>query len=167
MSRPRIQKITLGRTLAIISVLILLFFVAGYFHNKTVGKAVLPNGLTRVSILTARGSVELDIEQAKTEFERERGLQFRKVLPKDQGMLFVYAEEVKRNFWMKDMLIALDFLFIDGNLHIVNIERNVQPCEANPCPVLSSKIPVLFVLEVNAGTVDGEFIKEGDPVIIQ
>jgi hypothetical protein len=98
-------------------------------------------------------------ELAVTQEERERGLMFRKKLGFDQGMLFVFEEEGFHSFWMKNMFISLDFIWLDKEKRIVHIKQNVPPCEQEPCPVYSSKVPSMFFLELKAGSVEKRNLK--------
>ncbi len=98
-------------------------------------------------------------ELAVTQEERERGLMYRKKLGFDQGMLFVFKEEGFHSFWMKNMLIPLDFIWLDKEKRIVHIEQNVPPCEQEPCPTYTSKVPAMFFLELKAGSVEKRNLK--------
>ena len=73
---------------------------------------------------------------------------FRKELGKDEGMLFIWEEDALRQFWMKNTLINLDILFINSDFKIVNIEERAQ---SGSTRIISSKFPVKYVLEINAG----------------
>ena len=93
-------------------------------------------------------------ELAVSDEERQRGLMFREQLRVDQGMLFVFEEESKYAFWMKNTLIPLDMIWIDKDRRIVHIRRNVPPCKDDPCPSYGPDRPGLFVLELVAGASD-------------
>ena len=58
------------------------------------------------------------VEVAITPEERQRGLMERELLQEDNGMLFVFSEEDVYSFWMKNMEINLDIIWInaDGNV---------------------------------------------------
>jgi hypothetical protein len=103
------------------------------------------------------------IEVADTVEERTRGLSGREYLPQDSGMLFVFSEPNIPGFWMKDMNISLDMIWIDGNLVVKDITRNAVP-DSYPI-VFTPHTKILYVLEVNAGV--AENIKVGDKVSIQ
>ncbi len=92
-------------------------------------------------------------ELAVSDAERARGLMNREIINPDQGMLFVFDYEGVHSMWMKNMLIPLDFLWLDREQRIVHIEENVPPCERDPCPSYASKIPAMYVLELKAGSI--------------
>jgi hypothetical protein len=98
-------------------------------------------------------------ELAVTQEERERGLMYRKKLGFDQGMLFIFKEEGFHSFWMKNMFIPLDFIWLDKEKRIIHIEQNVPPCEKEPCPTYTSKLPAMFFLELKAGSVEKRNLK--------
>ncbi len=91
-------------------------------------------------------------ELAVTPEERAKGLMFRQKIEFDQGMLFVFEREGIYSFWMKNMVIPLDLIWLDKEKRIVHVERNVLPCDEDPCPTYTSKIPALYVLELEAGS---------------
>jgi hypothetical protein len=76
-------------------------------------------------------------------------------------MLFVFESVVNSPFWMKDMIIPLDILFIDSQGYIVDIKEEQQPCSGNYCPPISSKESFMYVLEVNSGFCEENGIEEG------
>ena len=45
--------------------------------------------------------------------------------PDDGGMLFVFTREEERSFWMPDTYFNLDIIFLDKNLTIIGLEKNV------------------------------------------
>lgn len=101
------------------------------------------------------------VEIAATPEAQERGLMFRKSMPADHGMLFVFDRQMPRSFWMKNTYIPLDILFIraDGTIH--HIARNAVPLDETPVP---SNGPVMHVLEINGGVAQMLGIREGDKV---
>ena len=105
--------------------------------------------------------IHLDIEIAKTDYEVQTGLMYRKDMGDRQGMLFVFEDEAPHSFYMKNTLIALDILFIDSDLKIVNIHRDAQPLNEAGIP---SGGPVQYVLEVKAGMSERWGLEEGDRI---
>ena len=94
------------------------------------------------------------VEVAKTEEEKEEGLQGRTKLGDSEGMLFDFSDEVGEvSMWMKDTLIPLDIVFINDDEEVVYVADGV--------PNSTSKITaqdVAYVLEINSGS----GIQEGD-----
>lgn len=115
----------------------------------------------RVSIRSA----SLRVELAQTSEELQRGLQYRDSLPKDQGMLFIFPQNVEAMFWMKNTLFPIDILWIDENRKIIHIEKNVPPCFEQICPTYGPKESVLYVLEANPGFADAHGIAVGDEAV--
>ena len=104
------------------------------------------------------------VELAVTPDEKSLGLMFREHLDADKGMLFVYPSEGERHFWMKNTLIPLDMIWINSAGEVVSISRNVQPCNTEPCPIISPGKKVQYVLELNAGTSDRIGLITGDKI---
>ncbi len=83
--------------------------------------------------------------------ERRLGLSGRRNLGDYEGMLFIMNKEELSSFWMKDMLISLDMIFIDSKGFIVDIKEGLKPCEKTSCPNIYPSSPFKYVLEVNSG----------------
>ena len=96
-----------------------------------------------------------------------RGLMERESLAEDRGMIFIFSDEKIRSFWMKNTLIPLDLIFMAADGRVVDIKKDFLPCQSDPCETYSSAGPAKYVLEINAGQVDKNNIKPGDPAIIK
>ena len=92
-------------------------------------------------------NVELAIEID----EQVRGLMFREHLDSDKGMLFIFKEELKHSFWMKNVLIPLDIIWINENKEVVFISENTQPCGEFICSTIKPIENAKYVLEINGG----------------
>ncbi|MGF1593022.1 MAG: DUF192 domain-containing protein [Kiloniellaceae bacterium] len=115
-----------------------------------------------LSIETAAGAThDFTVEIAATADQRAQGLMFRDRMAADAGMLFLFEGAQVRAMWMKNTLIPLDMLFIDGEGKIVRIEERTVPHSER---AISSGGPVTAVLELNAGTASRLVIKPGDRV---
>lgn len=101
-------------------------------------------------------------EVARTNPEQTKGLMFRKSLTADSGMLFVYEVEELRPFCMKNTHIALDMVWIDRDKKVVFIKEDAQPAKGSKYETIYPDKAAMYVLEVNAGTVEKLGIKEGD-----
>jgi uncharacterized membrane protein (UPF0127 family) len=88
------------------------------------------------------------LELAITPDEHEKGLMFRRDLPDDWGMLFIYPDEAPRSFWMQNTFISLDMVFIDAGGEVVNIVEEAVPLTRTP---RRSTGPARYVLEIRGG----------------
>lgn len=109
-------------------------------------------------------NVCLMAEVADTDTQRLLGLMFRKSLHPRRGMLFVFDREDTYTFWMKNMLIPLDIIWISEDKQIVDIKTDALPCNKSACENFIPKQKVQYVLEVNAGFVKKYNIKITDQI---
>lgn len=105
--------------------------------------------------------ITLVIETAATPEARTIGLMFRKSMPQDAGMLFLFETEEPRAFWMRNTLIPLDMIFIKKDGAIRHIGANAIPHDETPVP---SNGPASAVLEINGGRAAELGLKPGDIV---
>jgi uncharacterized membrane protein (UPF0127 family) len=68
------------------------------------------------------------VEIADEPKEQQQGLMKRTFMDENAGMLFVFKQLGSRQFRMKDTLIPLDMIWIDGKQEIVHIATDVPPC---------------------------------------
>jgi uncharacterized membrane protein (UPF0127 family) len=106
------------------------------------------------------------VEIADTPEKQAKGLMFRRCLKEGYGMLFVFPEEEIRSFWMKNTLISLDMIFLNGEKQVVDVYRDVPPCQADPCPSYTSALPARFVLEIAGGLAAKLKLKIGDKIFV-
>ncbi len=113
----------------------------------------------RITLQNVRGTkISLNAEIANNEFRRRKGLMFRKTLPVNEGMLFVFEYDQKLSFWMKNTYIPLSIAFIDAGGFIREI-YDMAPLHENI--IYSSKNFVRYALEVNKGWFAGNNIVPG------
>ncbi len=111
--------------------------------------------LPRVQI--GAGMYKIDAQIAAAPREREIGLMFRKEMPQQEGMLFVFGEPATQCFWMKNTILPLTAAFVADDGRIVNLV-DMQPQTTNShC----SQEPVRYVLEMNQGWFARKNIKKG------
>ncbi len=110
-----------------------------------------------------RGAI-IRVDVAATELQKQKGLGGRTSLAENEGMLFPYDHKEQYNFWMRGMLIPLDFVWIDGKV-VADLTEHVQPPRNGENPVIvKPAVPVDKVLEVPAGTISRLEIVRGDTV---
>jgi uncharacterized protein len=126
--------------------------------SSTMGQ---PQTLPHTKKLTI-GKRTILLEEANSQQEQATGLMFRGSMPIDRGMLFNFEPATPAQFWMKNTLIPLDIIFIYKG-EIKNIQFDVPPCKADPCPSYGPDNTVLIdqVLELNAGQAKVLGLKEG------
>ncbi|MGE3529035.1 MAG: DUF192 domain-containing protein [Methyloceanibacter sp.] len=111
---------------------------------------------------TDTGEHSFDVEVMTTDGERAKGLMFRRSLPEQSGMLFLYARPHSATMWMKNTFIPLDMVFIAEGGTVHRIEANTEPFST---AIISSEGDIIAVLELNAGAAARIGLKPGDPVI--
>ena len=99
------------------------------------------------------GSKKYNVDIARSEEEKEKGLQDIDNLPDNKGMLFVFDESDEVSMWMKDTKIPLDIVFINEDLEVLSVYKGEPYSEE-----IISEENVVFVLELNADS----GIKKGD-----
>jgi uncharacterized protein len=135
--------------------------------NSTPPVAKLEQNLPITAKIVVQKKV-ISLEVARTKQEHMIGLMSRRSMPIDQGMLFDFGQLQPAQFWMKNTLIPLDMLFLQKGI-IKNIQANVPPCKADPCPSYGPKPDVLIdqVIELNAGRAATLGLKVGDKLLVQ
>jgi len=117
---------------------------------------------SQVTITTVGGrELTFQIEVADTPAKRELGLQYRRDLAVDRGMIFLFPAESEHSFWMKNTPIPLDMIFISKDLKIVGIVEQAVPFSTDSRSVPGAS---QFVLEINGGLSKRYGIKAGDSV---
>ncbi len=88
---------------------------------------------------------------------RAQGLMYRKQMPSNAGMLFIFDEPGAQCMWMKNTLIALSVAFMDERGTIINIEDMAPQTEDSHC----ASRPARYALEMNRGWFAARGIKPG------
>jgi uncharacterized protein len=135
-----------------VSAIILSIYILSQGDSGRTGTVVLESGF------------EIDVEVADTQLGQINGLSNKESLEDDAGMLFVFNRPSEPSFWMKDMLFAIDIIWINNN-RIIGYDKNLQP-EYPAKTHYSPKFPINSVLEVRAGFVEKHGLKIGDELDI-
>jgi uncharacterized protein len=114
-------------------------------------------------VLRTRGNVRnvVQVEVARNDSTRMRGLMFRRDMAEDHGMIFMFRESSHQAFWMHNTLIPLDMLFIKSDNTILGIVRNATPETDEPREVPGES---QYVLEVVGGYCSRHNVMPGDRV---
>ncbi|MFC5606557.1 DUF192 domain-containing protein [Variovorax soli] len=103
------------------------------------------------------GMYQIDAQVAAAPLERQIGLMYRKEMPQQEGMLFVFEQASPQCFWMKNTLLPLTAAFVADDGRIVNLVDMKPQTTDNHC----SEEPVRYVLEMNQGWFAKKNIKKG------
>lgn len=143
---------------------LLVFLAVGLAGGPAPGQSGLQTfERDRLEIETAAGGRHaFDIELAVTKSQKSQGLMFRRSLPADAGMLFLYEPEQVVGMWMRNTYIPLDMLFITADGAIAKIAQRAVP---ESLRTISSETPVSAVLELNAGMAQKLGLRTGDRVL--
>lgn len=109
------------------------------------------------------GEKSILVEIAKTDEEQQKGLMYRKSLPKDRGMLFVFNDLEVRRFWMKNTFIPLSIAYFDENQVLIDI-IDMEPVKSEMAvnlPYYESSKPAKYALEMNQGWFEENKISKG------
>ena len=88
-------------------------------------------------------------EFADTAEERAQGLSGRADVPSGYGLLFVFPEKGMHGFWMKDMLVPIDMIWLADDGTVLSVDESVSP--ATYPASFHPPLPVSLVLETRAG----------------
>ncbi len=116
-----------------------------------------------ITIHTASGDKTFNTEIAITGQQLENGLMFRKKLPENEAMLFIFKDIPNISMWMKNTLISLDMLFFGEDGKIVYIKHDAKPESLEAISPGNKK--VIAVMEIAGGVAKKQGIVIGDKLI--
>ena len=141
-------------------------------QSEQVLKGSRPLAQLQGQILPVTAEVELGgqiigLEVAQTREQQAIGLMHRERLADDRGMLFPFAIPRSARFWMKNVLIPLDMVFVYQG-EIVAILHDVPPCAADPCPTYGPEQQIVdHVIELRGGRAADLGLQAGDRVQVR
>ena len=125
-----------------------------YTHLLCIGLACSSNAMAQERaqfnlphVQISAGMYLIDAQVAQTQEQQTTGLMFRREMPQNEGMLFVFEKPSALCFWMKNTLLPLTAAFIADDGTVVNLADMKPQTTDSHC---ASK-PVRFVLEMNQG----------------
>ena len=114
---------------------------------------------------TIVGDQVIELEVAQTPEQQALGLMYRQSLSDNRGMIFPFKPPRMTKFWMKNVSIPLDMIFLLNN-EIQAVEANVPPCNLDPCPSYGPNMAIDQVIELRGGRAEELNLKKGDMLII-
>ncbi|MGB3291430.1 MAG: DUF192 domain-containing protein [Phormidesmis sp.] len=128
------------------------------------------NGPGQILPITATAEMKgetFELEVTETPQERSLGLMFRSALPDHRGMLFSFDPPRPTSFWMKDVPVPLDMVFLRSGV-VIAIAPSAPPCADLPCPTYGSSGELIDqVIELRGGRAAEIGLQPGDTVNIQ
>jgi uncharacterized membrane protein (UPF0127 family) len=107
------------------------------------------------SVVTLPGGQKITAEVMRNDADMMRGMMFRDSIEPDRGMLFVHQRPGAYTYWMYQVKIPLDIIWLDTNRRILEISANTPPCKstsARECPHYGGSSPeARYVLELGGG----------------
>lgn len=116
-----------------------------------------------VEVTMPSGQVVL-AERVSNPMDMARGLMFRDSLPKNRGLLYVWAKAGPYSAWMYQVKIPLDAIWMDINHNVVEVKTNLPPCpstSAKECPHFGGTQRAQYMLQVPAGSADQYNVRVG------
>jgi uncharacterized membrane protein (UPF0127 family) len=134
--------------------------------NKTIlaglllGHAIAAAAQSLPVIELTAGFHRIEAEVAANNPARMQGLMQRRTMPRQHGMLFVFAQDARHCMWMRNTFLPLSVAFIDAAGRILNIEEMQPQTENNHCAARAAR----YALEMNAGWFAQRGLKAGDAI---
>ncbi len=119
-----------------------------------------------ISAIATISGKPIELEVARTPQEQATGLMHRPSLPDNRGMLFPFNPPLTVSFWMKNVQIPLDMIFLRQG-KVLFIAADVPPCRSEPCPVYGPNVPIDQVIELRGGRAKELGIQVGDAIVVR
>lgn len=160
------RKTVAGTTLVMIFLAVVLIWVRTSLQPGD--STSLP--LAKVKFRLSNNSIfNITCEVASTPSQLALGLMYRKDLPVDRGMLFVFEYPQEEVFWMKNTLIPLDIIFIDEKGIVLNVaEAKVELGVSDDALTRYRSVGFAkWVVEINMGLSSQYEVSAGAQVLIE
>ena len=108
----------------------------------------------------------INLEVTQTPSQQALGLMYRTSLPDERGMLFEFKPPQTVSFWMKNVKIPLDMIFLRQGV-VRAIAANVPPCSQDPCPNYGPHPSIDQVIELRGGSAADLGLRVGDRLTVQ
>ncbi len=115
----------------------------------------------KLDVITIKiNDVEFKVEVASEMEDMLRGLMYRKSMPENEGMIFVYPAERELSFWMKNTYIPLSVAFISS----AGVIKEIHDMEPKSLQSVKSATKCRYALELNQGAYEKFGIKPGNRI---
>ena len=137
-----------------------LLMVAGCGGEETLNE-------TGTMLVTLPDGTKITAEVMVHPMDMMRGMMYRDSIAPDRGMLFIHNGEGKYPYWMHNVKIPLDIVWMNKNHTVVEISRDTPPCtsaRASDCPNYGGHQMAAYVLELGGGQAKKHSVDEGDTI---
>jgi hypothetical protein len=119
-----------------------------------------------ISAEAEMGGETIKLEVARTQKQKAIGLMYREELPPNRGMLFPMNPPQVPRFWMKNVQIPLDIIFVrEGTIEA--IAHQLPPCPEEPCQIYTPNVVIDQVIELRGGRAKELGLNIGDSVSVK
>ena len=103
--------------------------------------------------VTLPGGQHIRAEVEMDSMDMQKGMMFRDSLPRGRGMLFIHQTPGQDKYWMYQVRIPLDIVWMDTAHRIVEISPGTPPCKtkASLCANYGGNQTAQYVLELGGG----------------
>ncbi len=149
-----IKPLYIGVGIAVVGLVVLI--VVALFTTLKQKQQATQNQIEQHKSIKITRSVSINGKEIKAEVanspqEKSKGLMYRTSLADGTGMLFPFGTAGQYPFWMKNMKISIDIIWIDADLNVIDMDQNVPPCQQDNCELYTPDAAAKYVLEVPAG----------------
>ena len=109
------------------------------------------------------GNTTITAEIADNSLKMMKGLKGRSFLAENKGMLFPFNKEGYHKFWMMNMSIPIDMIFMNRKKTVVDILRDAQPSGFS-FESYTPKKKAMYILEVKANFTKRHNVKLGSKI---
>ena len=116
--------------------------------------------------LTLPDGETIRVEVMVHDQDMRKGMMFRDEMKPGHGMLFFHPKPVTMPYWMFQVKIPLDIIWLDADRKVVEMIPNVPPCTtvASQCPSYGGNKPSSYVLELAGGMAQKYGLRVGESV---
>ena len=117
----------------------------------------------RTRAVTLPDGAVIRAEVMTREQDMMRGMMFRDSLAEDRGMLFFHGGPGRYQYFMYQVKMPLDIVWMDSRRRVVEIVENAPPCKtrASECPRFGGEAEAQVVLELAGGVARKHGIQVG------
>jgi uncharacterized membrane protein (UPF0127 family) len=92
-----------------------------------------------------------------------RGMMYRDTFPEGRAMLFIHSTPNKYQYWMYEVKMPLDIVWLDKSRTVVEVVENAPPCltKSSDCVLHGGHRTAMYVLELPAGSARKHGVVEG------